>query len=109
MLVATAKEQTFRVIFNCKCKVVRAFDYKRENVKMFGQMTAQFYRMGGEVKIYSYQDAKCSCGKRVKETFVHGIYNPEHKCDVRCLTAKGKDCTCECGGEGHGKAYILSF
>lgn len=29
--------------------------------------------------------------------------NPSnHKCDARCLTAKGFKCECSCGGKNHG-------
>ncbi len=29
--------------------------------------------------------------------------NPsKHKCDGRCLHAKGRNCECECGGANHG-------
>jgi hypothetical protein len=27
----------------------------------------------------------------------------KHKCDARCLNAKGHTCECECGGKNHGK------
>lgn len=27
-----------------------------------------------------------------------------HKCDGRCLSAKGHKCECECGGKNHGRA-----
>lgn len=30
--------------------------------------------------------------------------NPSlHKCDARCLNAKGHSCECSCGGANHGK------
>lgn len=30
--------------------------------------------------------------------------NPSnHKCDARCLNAKGFKCECSCGGKNHGK------
>lgn len=32
-------------------------------------------------------------------------FNPEgsnHKCDGRCLNARGVDCECSCGGKNHG-------
>jgi hypothetical protein len=27
------------------------------------------------------------------------------KCDARCYNAKGKDCTCVCGGRNHGIGF----
>lgn len=26
-----------------------------------------------------------------------------HKCDARCMNAKGHNCECSCGGKNHGK------
>ncbi len=32
--------------------------------------------------------------------------NPsKHKCDGRCLNAKGGNCECECGGKNHGAGF----
>lgn len=41
--------------------------------------------------------------KRVK-----GTYSEGHKCDSRCLNAKGHDCTCQCGGLNHGRGYAVA-
>jgi hypothetical protein len=38
---------------------------------------------------------------------VKGTYSPDHKCDARCLNAKGHDCTCSCGGANHGRGYAV--
>lgn len=38
--------------------------------------------------------------KRIK-----GTYSPDHKCDSRCLNAKGHECTCSCGGANHGRGF----
>jgi len=40
--------------------------------------------------------------KRIK-----GKYSKDHKCDARCLNAKGNDCTCSCGGANHGRGYAV--
>lgn len=37
---------------------------------------------------------------------VKGTYSPDHKCDARCLNAKGHDCTCSCGGMNHGRGHV---
>lgn len=29
----------------------------------------------------------------------------DHKCDARCLNAKGGNCECSCGGANHGKGH----
>ncbi len=33
---------------------------------------------------------------------IMGNFNPEHKCDSRCLGAIGPNCDCSCGGANHG-------
>lgn len=33
---------------------------------------------------------------------VEGRYNPERKCDARCMGAVGPSCECSCGGKNHG-------
>lgn len=39
---------------------------------------------------------------------VEGTFNKDHKCDSRCLNAKGHDCTCACGGANHGRGYAVA-
>lgn len=36
---------------------------------------------------------------------VQGTYSAVHKCDSRCLNAKGHSCTCSCGGVNHGRGH----
>lgn len=101
---------TKRVIYSCKrCKQITARDYLRQdgNLKMF--------RIEDGDVIYQENDMLCDnhdCPKSIyrstlKATFVNAIENKEHKCDARCIHAKGKDCSCECKGENHGKAFLI--
>lgn len=39
---------------------------------------------------------------------VKGTYSPDHKCDSRCLNAKGWSCTCSCGGANHGRGHVAT-
>jgi hypothetical protein len=39
---------------------------------------------------------------------VKGTYSQDHKCDSRCLNAKGWDCTCSCGGANHGRGHVAT-
>lgn len=39
---------------------------------------------------------------------VAGTYSESHKCDSRCLNAKGHDCTCSCGGANHGRGHAVA-
>ena len=41
-------------------------------------------------------------GRKVKTPKVR--FNGQRKCDTRCTTAKGYDCSCACGGLFHGIA-----
>jgi len=36
---------------------------------------------------------------------IEGRTNPDHKCDARCIHARGPNCDCSCGGANHGAAY----
>lgn len=35
--------------------------------------------------------------------------SPDHKCDARCLNAKGHICECSCGGENHGAGFLADY
>lgn len=53
-------------------------------------------------------DVRCpSCGKwhglEVIKAIL-GVYRPEIACSDKCLSAKGHDCQCSCGGAHHGEA-----
>ena len=39
---------------------------------------------------------------------VQGTYSEHHKCDSRCLNAKGWTCTCSCGGANHGRGHVAT-
>jgi len=41
-----------------------------------------------------------------KIILVRGHYSEVHKCDSRCMGAKGPNCDCQCGGANHGRAYL---
>lgn len=39
---------------------------------------------------------------------IKGTYSKDHKCDSRCLNAKGHNCTCSCGGANHGRGHAVT-
>jgi hypothetical protein len=39
---------------------------------------------------------------------IRGTYSADHKCDARCLNAKGHTCTCSCGGLNHGRGFAVT-
>lgn len=38
----------------------------------------------------------------ITRTIDYKINGSKHKCDARCLHAKGRNCECSCGGKNHG-------
>jgi hypothetical protein len=52
--------------------------------------------------------ARCTNGHKVfMLRQIKGTYSEDHKCDSRCLNAKGHECTCSCGGLNHGRGYAI--
>jgi hypothetical protein len=39
---------------------------------------------------------------------IEGTYSPDHKCDSRCMNARGWKCRCSCGGANHGRGYAVA-
>jgi hypothetical protein len=39
---------------------------------------------------------------------IEGTYSKDHKCDSRCLNARGHKCRCSCGGANHGRGYAVT-
>ena len=46
-----------------------------------------------------------TCGKECAARAVRGTYNPEHKCNAKCLASHGPTCDCSCGGKNHGASW----
>lgn len=54
--------------------------------------------------------ARCDKGHRVFSLHrIEGTYSKDHKCDSRCLNAKGRVCKCSCGGLNHGRGYAATI
>jgi hypothetical protein len=47
--------------------------------------------------------AGCQKPKRAKP--VRGKYSSRVQCNAKCLSSRGFNCECSCGGKNHGKAY----
>jgi hypothetical protein len=45
--------------------------------------------------------------RRISWSMVKGTVAPEHKCDIRCTSARGNNCECSCGGKNHGKDHAI--
>lgn len=48
-----------------------------------------------------------SCGERhtAMRVIERKASPSNHKCDDRCISAKGHKCECSCGGHNHGKGH----
>jgi len=61
------------------------------------------YRVGNTILSRCDKRHKVFQLKKIK-----GTYSKDHKCDSRCLNAKGHDCTCACGGMNHGRGHAIA-
>jgi hypothetical protein len=102
-MIATTSIKTSRVILTCKnpaCKHTRAIDYGKGELKNIDRQRCPLCQSSG-----------IENGKGVlypmKAAYVKGTLDTTHICDARCLNAKGQDCICECGGENHGKSFLI--
>lgn len=41
----------------------------------------------------------------VTRNISYSLRPSKHKCDGRCMNAKGHNCECACGGANHGKGF----
>ncbi len=110
---AATKTWTRRIIWSCKCGLVRAHDYTAVATFMFTDKRSGVHKyseprlsreVDGRARDVSW-DAKCPCGRQRKSATVKGVRSA-HVCDARCEAATGGHCECSCGGKNHGKAHM---
>lgn len=109
------------VLYNCKrCKTGRRVEYP-ETYQGSALARKLYFRRdesgkqvvpgvwiersgGGKPTVYGGDPlGVCSaCNRMMAYGVVKGIFKPDHKCDVRCTSARGHNCECACGGENHG-------
>lgn len=70
-----------------------AWTYETEKIKL--KVSACPYCVERKINSVAYRWNK-----------IKGTYNPNVKCDARCLNATGSDCSCACGGANHGSAAV---
>lgn len=76
----------------------------------YSMKRARFAELFGECKALRYDSFSFFVGKHpvtgLDVPAVRRIYykvnGSKHKCDGRCLHAKGRNCECACGGANHG-------
>ena len=81
----------------------------------YGAPRRSFLAMGGRPSKHNYfdgfrrlvGDVVTEDGARVTVPVARKIFYKSrpslHKCDGRCVNAKGHDCECACGGHNHGR------
>lgn len=110
-----------RVIYTCRkinykpkekaCDNVWAIDYNECTDSTLHNLR-KWYRVdssGDKIRPGDWIDRKCpkcgTVGARFKE--VVGTYSAGHRCDDRCIHARGHSCRCQCGGESHGRGRLV--
>jgi hypothetical protein len=116
MTQTAAATETKRIIFRCKlkaCKHVWAHDYqvirKNSSSSRYHEVV-YFFRDADGKRITSSDDYYTGCPnchtKHIDGNVVKGTYSESHKCDARCMNAKGQDCECSCAGASHGINWL---
>lgn len=110
-----------RVLYTCRnaraqykarrCTAVWSVDYP-ECSDTIAHSIQKWFRIdaaGKKIRPGSYEDARCPQCKSFPARFkpIKGVYNENHRCDDRCLYARGPECTCSCGGMNHGRGYLI--
>lgn len=107
------------VIYNCKrCKIGRRVEYSCVKPGYLFRVTTDGKQVpagvwvvaigGGKPTVYGgdTEMGLCSCcGKAMTYGKLEGHYDPTHKCDARCTSARGHNCECQCGGVNHGAGW----
>lgn len=63
---------------------------------------------GGAYRLGINVVGRCPNGhKMFRLQQIEGTFSEDFKCDSRCLNAKGRKCTCSCGGMNHGRGHAV--
>lgn len=108
--MTTATRPTQRVIHSCKkCGHTYAFDYQVHTRQTRMGMVVTLMRMTSTEARTETQDGfrcpKCN-SLRVQSSAVVGVYTEQHICNGACVSAKGPQCSCSCGGVNHGAGWL---
>ncbi len=114
-----------RILWKCQAKLCRhifGFDYlkpiyQHEQRWFNGRPVKDTYpetehdvtRSGSTLwhDLKSKDALKCpKCSGEVQMIRIKGSYNPDVKCNGRCLNATSGDCDCSCGGQQHGLNHV---
>lgn len=103
-----------RAIGKClTCKTTTARDYtETQSVTTGNGMYARKVNVAGRtvhgVFIRASKDFQCqACGAHQwNGKMIQGVVT-DHKCNAKCMNSKSHICECACGGENHGKGFIV--
>lgn len=96
---------TYKYFANCGGEQVELLDVHYNPQQFFGVISGNLrwlkkkpYRMAGRCE---------KCGwLHVAQREIEWKKDPSlHRCDGRCMSAKGFSCECSCGGKNHGAAW----
>lgn len=95
---------------NKTCLKVRVIEYpeSRKAYLGYGRYETRYFRVetSGR-KIEMGYESTCECGKQCKSDRIKGAVSG-HVCDIRCTSATGHNCECQCGGKNHGKDHQVA-
>ena len=106
--------RSVRYIGKCgACKATTARDYTEtqqatKGAGMYRRTVAIYGRTIDGVFVRAAHDFRCAaCGERQWNGKRVEGFTTDHKCDARCTEAKGFRCECSCGGENHGRRFLV--
>jgi hypothetical protein len=80
-------------------------DRKRDFERMIGRPMVAGEKLVRDCQLFALGTCPTCGAKHVAERVIRYGSQPKlHNCSDRCMSAKGHDCECLCGGANHGKA-----
>jgi hypothetical protein len=102
----TAGIQTTRVLYRCRPCEQRTGHARlwRETFRVHGHLWTAID--GTTHRGFEPPVASCrGCQRPTRGATIRGQFSAAHRCDARCIYAKGPDCECSCGGANHGAGH----
>lgn len=98
-----------RVLLRCSkkgCKFCKAADIAQEIKE--GTWGGRYTVLDAVALARFKTDTKCPTHPNayLESATVQGTHSDAQKCDPRCTSAIGPDCSCQCGGANHGCSWL---
>jgi hypothetical protein len=102
-----------------KKQVLYFSDYAGETVELIGFVSGMVMRefdalfpgiRGRRFDSYSMQVGRAADGRilPVMRVIEYSARPSLHFCDARCMSARGPNCECSCGGKNHGAGFTIA-